>query len=86
MVIRRRKSKIPKRTIRRRKSKIPKRAIRRRKSKIPKGQSEDVNRRITDNTMAKRKRTNNDLQNITSKAKDRATSTPLKPGGDFVSD
>ena len=27
----------------------------------------------TDNTMAKRKRTNNDLQNITQKTKDRAT-------------
>jgi hypothetical protein len=35
--------------------------------------------------MAKRKRqkdkrTNNDLQNITQKTKDRATRTPLKPG------
>ena len=39
--------------------------------KIPKGQSSSVNRRRTDNTMAKRKkkniRTNNDLQNITHK-------------------
>jgi len=37
--------------------------------KIPKGQSESVNRRRTDNTMAKRKRTNNDLQNIHIKLK-----------------
>ena len=36
--------------------------------KIPKGQSESVYRR-TDNTMAKRKRTNNDLQNIHIKLK-----------------
>ena len=35
--------------------------------KIPKGQSESVNRRRTDNTMAKR--TNNDLQNIHIKVK-----------------
>ena len=39
--------------------------------KIPKGNSKSVNRRRTDNTMAKRKikniRTNNDLQNITHK-------------------
>ena len=33
--------------------------------------------------MAKRKRTNNDLQNITQKTKDRATQTPLKTGGEF---
>jgi hypothetical protein len=32
--------------------------------KITKGQSESVNRRRTDNTMVKIKRTNNDLQNI----------------------
>jgi hypothetical protein len=37
--------------------------------KIPKGQSETVYRRRTDNTMAKRKRTNNDLQNIHIKLK-----------------
>ena len=30
--------------------------------------------------MKKYKRTNNDLQNITKKTKDRATRTPLKPG------
>jgi hypothetical protein len=30
--------------------------------------------------MAKRKRSNNDLQNITHKTKDRVTRTPLKPG------
>ena len=45
-----------------------------------KGKSEAVNRRRTDNTMAKRKstRTNNDLQNTTHKTNDRATRTPLK--------
>ena len=37
--------------------------------KIPKGYSESVNRRRTDNAMAKRKRTNNDLQNIHIKLK-----------------
>jgi len=37
--------------------------------KIPKGQSESVYRRRTDNTMAKRKRTNNDQQNIHIKLK-----------------
>ena len=36
----------------------------------------------TDNTMAKRKRTNNDLQNTTQKTKDRATRTSLKTGLD----
>jgi hypothetical protein len=49
--------------------------------KISKGQSESVNRR-TDNTMVKRnkdRRTNNDLQNITYKTKDRVTRTSLKP-------
>jgi len=51
--------------------------------KIPKGSWESVNRRRTDNTIAKRKRTNNDLQNITHKTKDRLTRTPLKPGGEF---
>ena len=44
------------------------------------GLSESVNRRRTDNTMVKRKRTNNDLRNITHKTKDRATRTPLKTG------
>jgi hypothetical protein len=29
----------------------------------------------------KEKRTNNDLQNITQKAKDKATRTPIKTGG-----
>ena len=42
---------------------------------------ESVIRKRTDNTMAKRKRTNNDLQNTTQKAKDRARRTPLKTGG-----
>jgi hypothetical protein len=32
--------------------------------------------------MAKRKRTNNDLQNITQKTKDRVTRTPLTTGGE----
>ena len=36
--------------------------------------------RRTDNTMAKRKRTNNDLQYTAQKTKDRATRTPLKTG------
>ena len=40
---------------------------------MPKRESESVNRRRTENTMAKRKRTNNDLQNITHKTKDRVT-------------
>jgi hypothetical protein len=33
--------------------------------------------------MAKRKRTNNDLQNISHKSKDRITRTPLKTGGEL---
>jgi hypothetical protein len=33
--------------------------------------------------MAKRKRTKIDLQNITSKSKDRVTRTPLKTGGEY---
>jgi hypothetical protein len=37
----------------------------------PKEQSQAVNQKRTDNTMAKWKRTNNDLQNITQKTKDR---------------
>jgi len=40
--------------------------------KIPEGQSEAVNRR-----------TNNDLQNITQKTKDRVTQTPLKTGDEL---
>ena len=50
-------------------------------SKIPKKLSESVNRRRTDNTMAKRQRANNDLQNTTQKIKDRATLTLLTTGG-----
>ena len=38
--------------------------------KIPQGSSESANRRRTDNTMTKTKRTNNDLQNTTQKTKD----------------
>jgi hypothetical protein len=49
---------------------------------IPKGLSESVNRRRTDNAMAKRKSTNNDLQKTTQKTKDRATRTPLKTWSD----
>jgi hypothetical protein len=43
--------------------------------KIPNGQSESVNRRRTEHTMAKRKTTKrqNDLQNTTQKTKDRVT-------------
>jgi hypothetical protein len=33
--------------------------------------------------MAKGKRTNNDLQNITQKTKDRATQFPIKTGGEL---
>jgi hypothetical protein len=33
--------------------------------------------------MTKRKRTNNDLQNITQKAKDQVTRTPLKTRGEL---
>ena len=35
---------------------------------------------MTDNTMTKRKRANNDLQNITHKTKDKVTRTPLNLG------
>ena len=38
---------------------------------------------MTDNTITKRKRTNNDLQNITHKTKERATRTPLKTGDEL---
>jgi len=34
--------------------------------------------------MAKRKGTNNDIQNITQKTKDRATRTSLKTGGELI--
>jgi len=49
--------------------------------KIPKGYSKSVSRGRTDTTLAKGKkdiRTNNDLQNITHKTKDRETRTSLK--------
>ena len=49
---------------------------------MSKGQSESVNRRKADNTIAKGKmieRTNNNLQRTTKKIKDRATLTSLKP-------
>ena len=49
--------------------------------KIPKGKSKPVNRRRTDNTIAKIKkkniRINNDLHNITHKIRDRETRTAL---------
>ena len=48
--------------------------------KIPKGLSESVNRRRTDITMAKRKRTKH-----THKTKDWATRTPLKTRGELRS-
>jgi hypothetical protein len=50
---------------------------------ILKGQPESVSRWRTDNTMAKRKGTNNELQYITYKTKDhREIRTPLKPGSE----
>ena len=49
--------------------------------KILKGQPEAVNRRRTDNTMAKKgEKTNTDLQNTTQKTKDRAKQTQCKTG------
>jgi hypothetical protein len=45
-------------------------AIRKKRLKIPKLQSKVINGTRTENTMAKRKRTNNDLQNTTQKTKD----------------
>ena len=48
--------------------------------KIPKGYSGAINPGRTDNSMAKGKKTNNDLQNTTQKTKDRATGIPLKRG------
>jgi hypothetical protein len=51
--------------------------------KIPKGYSSSVNRRRTSTAMAKRERTNNDLQNATHIAKDLVTWTPLKPWGEL---
>jgi Na+-translocating ferredoxin:NAD+ oxidoreductase RnfG subunit len=54
------------------------------KKKFEDTKSEAVNRR-TDNTCngQKKKRTNNDIQNITQETKDRATLTPLKTGGEL---
>jgi hypothetical protein len=52
--------------------------------KIPKGKSESVNRRTTDNTMAKRKSTKGETSTKhTHKTKDRVTRTPLTPGGEL---
>ena len=50
--------------------------------KIPKGLSESVNQRRIDNTMNKRKRTNNNLVNTTQTTKDRVIQTPLKTEGE----
>ena len=50
--------------------------------KIPKGSLESVNRRRTGQTK-KDKGTNNDLQNITPKTKDRVTRAPLKTGDEL---
>jgi hypothetical protein len=51
-------------------------------SKIPKGSLESVNRRRTGQTK-KDKGTNNDLQNIAPKTKDRVTRAPLKTGDEL---
>ena len=51
--------------------------------KLPKGSSKAANRRTTDNTMTKTKRTNHDLHNITHTTKIRVTRTPLKTGGEL---
>jgi hypothetical protein len=48
--------------------------------KIPRGLSEFVNRRRTDNTMKKNPK-NNDLQNTTQNANDRAKRTSLTTRG-----
>jgi hypothetical protein len=50
--------------------------------KIPKGSSESVNRRRTENTMAKRKSTKG--QTTKYKTKYRVIRTPLKTGGDLI--
>jgi len=49
--------------------------------KSKKDRQHNGQKKKTDNTMAKRKRTNNDPQNITPKTKDRATQTSLITGG-----
>ena len=49
--------------------------------KISKEQSASVNRRWTDNALAKRKRTNNDLQKQTT---DLAKRAPLSTRGEFM--
>jgi len=48
--------------------------------KIPKESLDAVNRRRTDNALAKRKGIKNDLLNITRKTKNTATRTSLKTG------
>ena len=48
--------------------------------KIPNGGTKSVNRRRTDNTMTKRKRTNSDVQNTVQKINDRLARTALKTG------
>jgi hypothetical protein len=54
-----------------------------RKFENTKGVIRSRNRR-TDNTVTNRKRTNNDLQNITQDTRDRATRTPYKTGVNAV--
>ena len=49
----------------------------------PKGQSESVNRRRTDNTMAKRKKDKQESTKQTHKTKDRVTRTLLKTGDEL---
>jgi hypothetical protein len=49
-----------------------------------KGIPQTINGRRTDNIMAKRKRTTNDLQNTVQKTKDRPTRTPLKIRGELM--
>ena len=53
--------------------------------KIPKGITESVNRRRTDNTMAKKKGQKNKQRSTkhAHKTKDRVTRTPLKTGCEF---
>ena len=52
-------------------------------SRYPRGESEAINRRRTNHIMAKRKQTNNELQNTIQKIKDWATRIPLIQGCEF---
>jgi hypothetical protein len=54
-------------------------------TKIPKGyHAEAINRRRTDYTMAKLKRTHNDLQNTIQNTKDQATRLQLSDDGRYI--